>query len=132
MPDVSRRAVLGAGVVSVGLGIAGAAGVDAPAADAAPVGPPCRSHYSKSLGQTFTATHGKHAYRLKLAHIRDLVGTSAAERDRCFNLVFSAPEALPDGIYTIARRGVVTHSLFLSRIGGRATMQALVNRSVTS
>ncbi|MBN9618926.1 MAG: hypothetical protein J0H43_04240 [Actinobacteria bacterium] len=130
MPHVSRRAMLGAGFASVGLGVAGVMGVEAPVADAAPVSPPCRSHYSKSQGRTFTATQGKRVYQLKLVHIRDIAGATAKQGDRCFNLVFSAAKRMPDGVYTLTRAGVPTHTLFLSRIGTELTMQALVNRSV--
>ena len=130
MPHVSRRAILGAGFASVGLGMAGAMGATAPAADAAPVVRLSRSHYAKSQGRTFTATHGKHVYHLKLLHIHDVAGTTAKQRDRCFNLVFGATGRMPDGIYTLARAGVLTQTLFLSRIGTDPTMQALVNQSV--
>jgi hypothetical protein len=115
------------------LGVLGFGGIDAPA-DAATSTLPLRSQYLNSVGCTFTAVRGRHVYRVKLAHIRDVTGATTAMRNTSFNLIFTTSSALPDGVYTIGRRGVPVHSLFLSRIGAytstSSTMQALINRTV--
>lgn len=95
---------------------------------------PLRSQYANSIGQTFTAARGRRRYQVKLLHIRDVAGATSAMREHSFNLIFTTPPGLPDGVYWVARTGVPAHSLFLSRIGTHtstaATMQVLVNRSV--
>jgi hypothetical protein len=128
MIDVPRRAVLGAGVGALALA---AMGLPTPAG-AATTSPPRRAHYAKSVGRTFTATRNGRSHTLKLAHIRDVAGTTSSYRDRCFNLVFTVAGTsdLPEGIYTVRRLGVPTHALFVSSLGGPRTVQALVNRSV--
>ncbi|MDT7650670.1 MAG: hypothetical protein QOI36_2076 [Pseudonocardiales bacterium] len=128
MIDVPRRAVLGAGVGALALT---AMGLPA-SAGAATTSPPRRAHYAKSVGRTFTATRNGRSHTVKLAHIRDVAGTTSSYRDRCFNLVFTVggTSDLPDEIYTVRRLGVPTHALFLSGLGGPGTVQALVNRSV--
>lgn len=116
------------------LGLIGVGGLDAPA-EAASSRMPLRSQYVKSLGRTFTARHGGRRYQVRLSHIDDVAGATHAMREHSFNLIFTAPDGMPDGVYAIARPGLRTHSLFLSRIGtvkrGRATMQALINRTVS-
>jgi hypothetical protein len=134
MSEVSRRAVLTAGVGAFGLLAIGTASSPT-AATAAPkakatVVPPARSHYAHAVGKTFTATHGRSTYALKLAHIRDVDGTTAKQRDQCFNLIFAAagPTQPPEAIYALTRKGVLTHSLLVSRLGSGQSMQALVSR----
>jgi hypothetical protein len=69
---------------------------------------------------------------VKLAHIRDVAGTTSSSRDRCFNLIFTVEGTsdLPEGIYTVGHLRVPTHALLLSSLGGPRTGPALVNRSV--
>jgi hypothetical protein len=128
MVEVGRRAVLGAALGAVGLAVVG---VDAPAADAA-TALPRRSHYAKSVGRGFMVTRSKQSHSVKLTRIRNVARTPASKRDACFNLIFavSGNVHLPDGIYTVTRKGVPTQQLFLSRVGDGPNMQALVNRSV--
>ena len=138
MTDVSRRAVLGAGLGVLGLlGLrtgAGAAEATAhrpPAASAVRSGPhvidgPERAHFASSVGRSFAADLDGRRARLKLAHIRDVAG--AVDDNLSFNLIFTAHRPLVDGIYTVRRRGVATHALFLSRVGPSTAMQAVVNR----
>ena len=96
---------------------------------------PLRSQYVNAVGKTFTATRGRRRYQVKLLHIRDVAGATSAMRNHSFNLIFTAPVGVPDGVYWISRSGVPGHSLFLSRIGTHtptvAAMQVLVNRSVS-
>jgi hypothetical protein len=128
MIDISRRAVLGAGVGTLALA---AMGLPA-SAGAASTSPPRRAHYAKSIGRSFTATFNERSHTVKLAHIRDVAGTTSSSRDRCFNLIFTVEGTsdLPEGIYTVRRLGVPTQALFLSSLGDPRTVQALVNRSV--
>ncbi|MCW2596584.1 MAG: hypothetical protein QOH52_2620 [Pseudonocardiales bacterium] len=137
MSDVSRRAVLRAGAAAVGLFVIGAQpGSTTAAAVKSAAKPkvllPARAHYARSVGKTFTATHGKRTYRLKLANIRDVAGTSAKRREQCFNLIFIAAGKTPppEAIYTLKRKGVHTHLLLVSRLGAGQSMQALVSRSM--
>ena len=125
--EVSRRGIL------VGGGLVGAAvaALD-PADDARAAGRtgPLRRHYARHVGAVFTLTRAGHTHRVHLRHIRDLRPTTAAHRPYCFNLIFApaGPLVLPDGIYTVRRRGVPTHALFLSAVGAGHAMQAVVNR----
>lgn len=125
-PDVTRRTVLSAGAGLAGLAvIAAAPGV---ANAATPAAGPLRSHYARSVGKTFTVqAHGR-VHTVTLTAIHDLAPTTAMHRPFCFRLMFtpSGHIVLPEGIYTVRRAGVVTHSLLLSSTGSRA-MQAVVN-----
>lgn len=95
---------------------------------------PLRSQYLKAIGRPFTARHGGRHYQVRLTHIDDVAGAKHTMRDHSFNLIFNAPARMPEGVYTFSRPGVPAHALFVSRIGttkrGRATMQALINRTV--
>jgi hypothetical protein len=143
MSEVSRRAVLGAGAGVLGLLFIGAETGSGPAPTSTPAAKvaaepkakvplPTRSHYASSVGKAFTATAGEHTYKLKLAHIRNVSNTSAADSDECFNLIFTAAGKTqpPEAIYTLRRKGVVTQSLFVSRLGTDQSMQALVSRAM--
>lgn len=115
------------------MGLVGIGGLGA-SAEATTAAIPLRSQYSGSIGRTFVATRGRHRYQVRLTHIRDVSGATTAMRNTSFNLIFSGPTGMPDGIYSVVRSGVPTHSLFLSRIGTHTsksvTVQALINRSV--
>jgi hypothetical protein len=144
MGDVSRRAVLGAGVGTLGLV---AFGIAAPAANAAattrarpvplapdkasPMSAPLRSDYAHSVGRVFTATRDGHVFRIKLSRIEDLVATTAKQRPHCFALIFAptSKARLHDGIYVLRRPGLHTHKLFVSSVGAKGVMQAIINRS---
>lgn len=128
MAVVRRRTVLGAGLGAAGLALVG---VPAPAAEAA-TALPRRAHYAKSVGRVFTLRHGRRQYRARLVRIRNVTGTPASRRDHCFNLIFQVAggHQLPDAIYVVSRKGVRTSRLFLSAVGDRAGMQAVVNRAV--
>ena len=128
MHKPSRRAVLGAGLGSLALAIVG---VDETAADAATVSAPVRRHFASSVGKVFTVQHGDRTSRLRLTAVQDLPHASAANRQYCFSLLFTPAGrgVLHDGIYTVQRAGVPTHSLFLARIGTGRTLQAVVNRA---
>jgi hypothetical protein len=128
MDDVSRRAVLSAGVGAAGVVVLG---LDATPASAVAKALPQRSHYRHAVGHVLTAAHGKRTYKLRLTHIHNVVGAHAAQRQHCFILVFTVVGSahLPDAIYTLRRSGVATHRLFLSGVGQKRAMQAVVNRS---
>jgi hypothetical protein len=146
MGDVSRRAVLGAGVGTVGLVALSAAGpdavaaakdqarigtTDASAAKASPMSAPLRSDYAEAVGRVFTATRDGRTYRVKLTHLQDLVHTTAKQRPHCFGLMFApvGKARLHDGMYVLKRAGVRTHKLFISAVGTEGEMQAIINRS---
>lgn len=128
MHEPSRRAVLGAGLGSLALVIVG---IDETAADAATGSGPVRRDYASSVGKVFTVHRDGHTNRLTLTAVHNLPHTSKADRQYCFSLLFKpAGRATPhDGIYTVQRAGVPTHSLFLGRIGTGHTLQAVVNRA---
>jgi hypothetical protein len=128
MHEVSRRTALGAGLGLLGLAVVG---VDESAADAASTSAPVRAHYASSTRKVFTARHGGRTYRLTLTAVQNLPHARAADRPYCFSLLFTPAgrTVLPDGIYTLVRSGVPTHSLFLSRVGTGRTLQAIVNRA---
>jgi hypothetical protein len=128
MFEPSRRAVLGAGLGLVGLAVIG---TEQPAADAATPPGPVRHDYAWSMGKVFTVHHAGRSHRLTLRAVQNLPHASAAHHRYCFSLLFTPAgrTALPDGIYTVKRKGVPTHSLFLARIGTGRTLQAVVNRA---
>jgi hypothetical protein len=127
MTDMTRRTVLAGGIGLLTLAMVGSA---PETVDAATRSAPVRADYAGSVGATFTASSDGHTHRLRLEHIRDLIPTTATQRPYCFNLIFVpvGSAALPDGIYTLSRRGAPTRDLFLSRVGIGHDMQALVNR----
>lgn len=127
MQEPSRRTVLGAGLGLLGLVIVG---VDAESADAVSSPAPVRRNYASAVGKVFTVRHGGRTHRVTLTAVQNLPHAKAADRQFCFSLLFSpaARTVLADGIYTVMRAGVPTHSLFLSRIGTGRTLQAVVNR----
>lgn len=146
MGDVSRRAVLGAGVGTVGLVALGAAApaaeaavgtkgktgtTDSAAAKASPMSAPLRSDYAASVGRVFTATRDGHTHRVTLTHVQDLVHTTTKQRPHCFGLMFApvGKAKLHDGMYVLKRKGVPTHKLFISAVGTEGDMQAIINRS---
>ncbi|HZC53222.1 MAG TPA: hypothetical protein VE441_12095 [Mycobacterium sp.] len=128
MHEPSRRTVFSAGLGLVGLMVVG---VDAPGADAATAPAAVRRDYASSVGKVFTARHHGRIHRLMLTAVQDLPHTSAADRQYCFSLLFTPAgrAVLHDGIYTVQRAGVPTHSLFLGRVGTGRTLQAVVNRA---
>jgi hypothetical protein len=127
MAEVSRRAILAAAGGLAGLA---AVGFDGGAAATVPGSTILRSNYVKAVGQVFTATHAGHRHRLRLAAVRDLEPTTAAQRPHCFNLIFAPAGStrLDDAIYVLRRPGVHTHRLFLSSLGTDGALQAVVNR----
>ena len=128
MHQPSRRAVLGAGIGSLALAIVG---MNEAAADAATVSGPMRRDYAASVGKVFTVQHNGRTHRLTLTAVHDLPHTSVADRQYCFSLLFTpgGTAVLRDGIYTVQRTGVPTHSLFLARVGTGRALQAVVNRA---
>jgi hypothetical protein len=144
MGDVSRRAVLGASISTLGLV---AFGIGAPGAEAAaksstkplargaakpaPASEPVRADYAHLIGRVFTVTRDGHAYRIKLTHLHNLPATTAKQHPHCFALIFApvGKARLKDGVYLVRRSGTRTHKLFLSSVGSHGGMQAIVNRS---
>ena len=127
MHEPSRRSVLAVGLGSLVLAIVG---VDE-TADAATEAAPARRDYASSVGKVFTVQHAGRTHRLTLTAVHDLPHTSAAQRQRCFSLLFTPAgnSALPDAIYAPKRTNVPTHSLFLGRVGTGRTLQAVINRA---
>lgn len=140
MPEVSRRAVLGGGAAIVG-GLAVGLGptlLDPTAADAAGAAHKrkrklkpglTRAHYEPAVGKVFTLERNGRIHKARLTRISKLANTTAKQHESCFNLIFTPHRRIPEGIYTVRRRGVHTHRLFLGPLGTGTTMQALVNRS---
>jgi len=137
MTEISRRTVLGAGAALVGGLVVGLDAAPAVAGGAArpapkpahPASSLARSHYTSSVGKTFTITRDGHSHRVTLKRIVNVEGATKKQADSCFNLIFTARSRLPEGIYTVTRRGVPSHHLFLGSLGHGTALQALVNRS---
>ncbi|GAA1934416.1 DUF6916 family protein [Nocardioides hwasunensis] len=128
MREISRRTLLGVGAGTVGVAV-----VDGGAAHAAGRGvSPTnirRSHYTGSLGKTFTIRHEGRTIRLVLKRIDDLgAGTTKPERQFALSLENPRGKVVPDGIYVLRRRGVPRHRLLLSGCGQDGRMQVVVNR----
>jgi hypothetical protein len=138
MAEVSRRAVLSAGAALVVGGLV--VGVDTPSAKAAVTRKSAarshtnhkrlsRANYKPCVGKAFTAQLDGHSHKVVLTRIVHVDGATKKQADACFNLIFTAKRRLPEGIYSIKRRGLPTERLFLGHLGTEKTMQALVNRS---
>jgi hypothetical protein len=127
MHEVSRRAVIGAGMV--GGAVVGAVLADPTAAFAAPGSQPLRSHYATSVGKVFSVEHRGVRTRARLTRVHDLSGATADQRRYRFLLVFAptGTKSLDDAIYTVRRRGVPSHQIFLSSIGPERDVQAVVD-----
>jgi hypothetical protein len=137
MPDMTRRSVLRLGVGAAGLaaveGPAAAIATGAFAADKPAV--PARSLFASAVGTTFTAHGLGGRHRLTLHEIADVPAIDGNPDENRFNLLFTTADGSPlgEGIYRLTRSATPTTLLFMSPVGTRATkpgirMQALVNR----
>lgn len=126
MADVTRRRVIRGGAAVLG---ATALGFDTVIGGGAASATPSRSDYASSIGKVFEAFDRDGTTRMRLTHADDATPAGAPSRFRSFVLVFEPVDGrgLDDGIYGVRRRGVPTHDLFLSNIGGGVTLQAVVN-----
>jgi hypothetical protein len=118
-------------VLGTGAGVAGVTALGAGEAWSVPASSaPLRADYAASVGRTFTARHGRRSIRVRLTDIRDLKPTTSRQRAHCFALIFEPVGSAPlhDAIYVISRRGVRTHTLFLSSLGTAGALQAIINR----
>lgn len=137
---ITRRAVVGSALGVAGIAALGVTAASAPwsrpsATTAA--GPTIvtlsRSRFAPHVGLPFTATIGDTSHALVLSRIDDLPPQHGTDDEQRFNLIFSEQgEALPDGIYEVAREGSAPADLFLSAIGadGDRQLQGLVDQSV--
>lgn len=144
MPELNRRAVIGAG-----LGVVGAVALGSLSANAATTGatvsralptvatpaPLKRSRFTPAIGQSFTAKSATATYTLSLAEILDLPHLAAGYAETCFSLVFSVLEGAnpPDDVYRLSNATAGDSTLFASRIGARSDsrqLQAIINQSV--
>jgi hypothetical protein len=87
-----------------------------------------RSAYRPYVGKTFTATQGSRTYRLTLDAVRPTSAGDPRQRDRCFNLIFSAAAQLPDAFYSLCRPGVPAHQVYLSGDGEPGSMRVRVRQ----
>ena len=128
MADVTRRGVIGGGVAVLGVAMLGFDAVIGGAASATP----SRSDYASSIGEIFEASDRRGTTRLRLTHADDTTPPGATRRSQGFVLLFEPLDGdrLDDGIYGLRRSGVPAHDLFLSGIGDKATVQAVINGTV--
>lgn len=146
---VSRRGVLGAGAVALGVGItAGASAVPAASAstradssaradstarsDAAKASAfdpalPARSTFAGHEGETYQGFSTVSAHELVLDSVDDLGGTGDPELR--FRLLFRTDGAAADGIYRLLRDGELVTSLFLARVISEGLLEAVVDRA---
>lgn len=145
---VSRRGVLGAGAVALGVGMtAGASAVPAASAstgadssaradstarsDAAKAsvfdpGLPVRSMFTGREGAVHQGFSTVSAHELVLDSIDDLGGTGDPEHR--FRLLFRTDSTAVDGIYRLLRDGELVASLFLARVIADGWLEAVVDR----
>lgn len=125
--NLTRRAFLSASSVAVAATLGDVAA--APALASAGSGLR-RSRFAPLVGRTFVASSGTRRVRLRLAHVRDVLGAPRGS-DTSFTLQFRSRRALPDGIYTVSHRRAGTHALFLSGVGTGAHRyhEAVVNQA---
>nr|WP_314845270.1 hypothetical protein [uncultured Microbacterium sp.] len=146
----SRRGMLGAGAVALGVGVAaggstayaaaqstpasaGAHAVtDAVTADAAASAPgsdplrPTRSVFTGREGTAYVGSSPWSEHHLVLDAVRDLPGDGDAEHR--FSVEFTADVRARDGIYRLVSDGELVASLFLARAGGVSTLEGVVDR----
>jgi hypothetical protein len=139
MVELTRRALLGAGVatagvVALGVGLpdaAKAAGTNATSAHPRSTrSAPLRADYEQHIGRVFTAERDGRTVRVRLTAVSAIAHGSARTRPYNFILIMKPVGAhhLHDGIYTVRRRGARTHRLFMSSVGTDRSMQSVVNR----
>lgn len=132
MSDVSRRSVLGAGVlVAAGAGI----GVMSPiAAAAAAPALARRSMFVQVNGLSLRLAKGGTTYRATLVGIFDLQPKQPGADEDQFRLALeSTDHRLVEGIYRVSHTKLAPVDLFLSPAGlpqSKVTLQAVVNRLV--
>lgn len=135
---LSRRGVLGAGAVAVGVGLA-SGGLPASAAtsihssaaasaSAVQVDPllPVRSLFTGREGVEFVGFSPWSEHRLVLVEVGDLTGAGDAEHR--FRLAFTTDAGARDGIYRILKDGAIVASLFLAAITDAPILEAIVDR----
>lgn len=137
MPAVlSRRGVLGAGAVALGIGVV------APAAHASPARPaaaseqspgiehdplvPVRSMFAGHEGQEYVGMAPWSQHRLVLSSIGDL--QDATDPEHGFRVDFTSDADARDGIYRILQGGELVASLFLARVTEDPRLEAVVDR----
>lgn len=123
MPQVTRRAVLTAGIL-------GAAVAALPAVPAAAEAPPGREAFAALSGRSITLRCRAGAFRATVVEVSGITGVSS---DADAYSVFAQPrQPLPDGIYRVSGAGLSPTHLFFANVdrGPAAGLQAIVNRSV--
>jgi hypothetical protein len=123
MPQVTRRAVLTAGI----LGVAAAA---LPAMPAAAQTLPERDALAALVGRSIRLRSGAGTVRATVVDVSGIAG-AASDAD-AYSVIVRPDDALPDGIYRLSGAGVDRTSLFFANVdrGRAAGLQAIVNRSV--
>lgn len=131
MLEVSRRALVGAGAAATGVVLLDDSVASARArADRDAPGGPVRSHYAAAVGQVFSLVGPRGAVRARLRRVGDVPAAAGADRELCFTLVFSPLASRPvgDAIWSVRRRSMPSHDLFLSALGREGDVQAVIDR----
>lgn len=90
-----------------------------------------RSTFTPLVGELLVATAGGRRHRVRLVHVRDVLGTPPGSQ-RSFALQLTSGHPLPDGRYVLRHPRAGRHDLFVSGVGqgtGRR-YEAVVNRAV--
>lgn len=122
MADVSRRAMLTAGGLTVAAALVPAfpAGASATAAG--------RAQFQAALGSWVTLRTASGRIRARVAEVTDLAGAPAGAADR-YSVLLQPERPVPDGIYAVSSASVGRATLFLANVDRRAAagLQAIVN-----
>lgn len=125
---VNRRAFLGS------LAVAGAGSLALPnlasAASAHAAAPPNRSAFTPLVGRTVVASGPRAHATVTLAAVRNIVGAPTGSQ-KGYLLQFTAPNDLPDDIYSLTHAGFGQVQLFVSGVGrGKSRRyEAIVHRA---
>lgn len=144
---LSRRGVLGAGAVALGIGATagtGAAAAAAPAdsapteaarspqaaTSAAAVDPltPVRSMFTGREGAVYAAFSSFSAHELVLDRVGDLPGGGDAEHR--FRVEFRTDDSARDGLYRLLQNGELVALLYFVRVTEQPRLEAIVDRGV--
>ena len=130
MPELSRRALLGTGLVATGATVFGV-GFAVDSALAAPA-VPRRSMFTPLVGSTVLLRSAAATYRATLTPVHDLHPTHAKGSDLQFGLLFTvADPRIVEGIYRLDHPRLSPIELFLEPVGPPSrdvVLQAIINR----
>ena len=127
MTELSRRGLLGASALGVGVALFGSPSSAVAAAPSARLY--TRTRFTPQLRKVFKLTSATGSWSMRLTQVTDLPGARRGAK-HCFGLTFrSSVAGPPQGTCTLRRPGFTSMTLFIvPSDASRRTYQAVVNR----